>query len=638
MSNKSGKTLKTIGISIIIVLLTIGLSLFMITDAFSPSGQNAMAMVGKKEISIQKFDTTFSRRLADFNEANGARMTSPEAYERGFAQNILNEMITQTALEIDAETLEVGVAKKLIRERLESIPVFQDELTGEFSEGKMNSVLANNRIVRDDYLEGVKTELLINQVVSGTIAGIKAPLQYAEQRYKFLTEQRKISVMTLTADAIPAPETPSDEVLQAYIDENVATFTAPEYRSFSMLRIELTDISPDIKISEDEVRAQYDYKVEVGQVGTPEFRSVTLINATNETLAIEAVGALESGKAVADVVTQFGFLEPTEYTDVEQSAIIDPAAAATAFAGKTGDVAAVEGKLGWFVVVIGDITPATFPTFEDMREELELDLKKDQATGKLYEVTDLVETAFDEGNTLEEAALKAGASVSSVDYISRLGETQDGLKLDGISDITGVAKDEAILTEVFTNEAGYETDIFDTSKEGYASIRVDDIIETRVKTLDEVRDLAVNMWKAEQVDSALNALATELKARADAGESLKEIKDTLTDGVTLDDIVIVRSAQAPSLGASVTVRAFEAREGEVVRGQGPLRLTRNIVSINDIIANSDNLAGGFADAMQTQATEAISSDIQQAYRLALVTDNEIITFDEKLKRQLGVTE
>ncbi len=638
MSNKSGNTLKTIGISIIIVLLTIGLSMFMITDAFSPSGANAMAMVGKEEVTIEKFDRTFKRRLNEFNEANGTRMTSPEAYERGFAQTILNEMITQTALKADAEDLEIGVAKKLIRERLESVPFFQDELTGEFSERKMDSVLANNRILKSDYLDDTRSEILLSQIVSGTIAGIKAPLQYAEQRYKFLTEQRKASVLTLTADAVPAPETPSDAVLQAFIDDNVAAFTAPEYRSFTLLRIEQTDMAPDIKLSEEEVRAQYDYKVEVGQVGTPEYRSVTLINATNETLAIEAVGELEGGKAVADVVTQFGFLEPTEYVDAEQSAIIDSAAAASAFSGKTGDVIAVEGKLGWFVVVIGDITPATFPTFEDMREELESDLKADQATGKLYEVTDAVETAFDEGSTIEEAAQKAGASVSSIDYISRLGETQDGLKLDGISVITGVAKDEAILTEVFTNEIGYETDIFDTSKEGYASVRVDDIIESRVKTLDEVRDQAIAMWKAEQIDEALSALATQLKARADEGESLAAIKDTLTTGASLEDIVMVRSAQSPLLGPSVAVRAFEARTGEVVRGEGPKSLTRNIVKVNEIVANADNLAGGFADAMQTQATEAISNDLQAAYRAGLIAENEVRVFDDKLKRQLGVTQ
>ena len=638
MSNKSGNTLKTIGISIIIVLLTIGLSMFMITDAFSPSGANAMAMVGKEEVTIQKFDRTFKRRLNDYNQANGTRMTSPEAYERGLAQNVLNEMITQTALKADAQDLKIGVAKKLVRERLEDVPFFKDELTGEFSEGKMDSVLANNRILKSDYLEDTQNEILLSQIVSGTVAGIKAPLQYAEQRYKFLTEQRKATVLTLTADAVPAPETPSDEVLQAFIDDNVATFTAPEYRSFTLLRIEQTDMAPDIKLSEEEVRAQYDYKVEVGQVGTPEYRSATLINATNETLAIEAVGELEGGKAIADVVTQFGFLEPTEYIDTEQNAIIDPAAAASAFAGKSGDVIAVEGKLGWFVVVVGDITPATFPTFEDMREELERDLKADQATGKLYEVTDAVETAFDEGSTIEEAAQKAGASVSSIDYISRLGETQDGLKMDGISVITGVAKDEAILTEVFTNEIGYETDIFDTSKEGYASIRVDDIIETRVKTLDEVRDQAIALWKAKQIDDALSELATDLKARADGGESLVAIKDSLTTGASLEDIVMVRSAQSPILGPSVAVRAFEARKGEVVRGEGPKTLSRNIVVLNDIIANADNLAGGFADAMQTQATEAISGDLQAAYRAGLIADNEVRVFDDKLKRQLGVTQ
>ena len=668
MSNKTGKTLKTIGISIIIVLLTIGLSLFMITDAFQPSSANAMALVGKEEISIQKFDRTFKRRLADYNTANNATMTSPEAYERGFAQQVLNGMVTQTALQADSKNLGVGVAKTVVRDRLDDIEFFKDDFTGKFSESKMDSVLASNQIFKDDYLEDLNSELKIQQVVSGTVAAIKAPLQYAEQRYKFLTEQRKVSVLTLSADAVDTPETPDDEVLSRYISENESTFTAPEYRRFTLLRVELTDIGPDIRISEKEVRDQYDYKVEVGQVGTPETRSVTLINATNETLALEAVGELQAGKAVEDVVTQFGFLEPTEYTNVEQDAIIDAAPAASAFTGKAGDVLAVEGKLGWFIVKIGDITPATSPTFEDMREELERDLKKDLATGKLFDVIDAVETGFDEGLTLEDAAarasdsvvlyeekdadvkpaagqtprekrtVKAGASISSIDFISRLGVTQDNLKLDGISFIKGVAEDEEILKQVFTNDVEYETDIFETSTGGYAALRVDEIIDSRVKTLDEVREQATQLWINAQIDDALNTLAADIKTRADAGESLKDIKDNLTSGATLEDLVIVRSARIPSLGGAVTVRAFEAQKGDIVRGDGPTSLTRNIVSLNDIVSNADNLAGGFADAMQTQATEAISSDIQNAYRQALITENEVVTFDEKLRLQLGVSE
>jgi len=638
MSNKSTNTLKTVGTSIIIVLLAVGLSMFMITDVFTPSNANAVAMVGKKDISLQKFDSVFSRRLQEQNAANDTKLTSPQAYANGFADQVLDQMITSAAIEVDADELGVGVANKVAREQFENMEVFKDPITGLFSEDTMRSVLANARIRQDDFEADVVSDIKSNQVVSAAIAGIKAPLQYAEQRYKFLTEQRKVTSLTLTQAAVPAPETPSDEVLQAFIDENEAVFTAPEFRRFTMIRAELTDVAPDVKLEDGALQAQYDYKVSVGKVGTAETRSLTLLNATNETLAKQALEALKSGKTAAEVSTELGFVEPTVYVDTGEAEIIDPDAAKAAFAAKAGETSIIEGKLGWFVIAVDNITPATFPTFEELKDELEKDMKKDQAEGQLYDLVEAIETALDEGESLEAAAKTAGASVASYDFISRLGQTQDDMRMDGISVLTGIAGDDAILTEVFTNDPEYETDIFDTSKGGYASIRVDDIIDSRKRTLDEVRGQATQMWKNKQLETALTDLADAIKTRVDGGESLQSVKDSLPKGASVEDLVIVRSSRAPSLGPLVTVRLFEGKKGDVVRGDGPEALTRNIAMLTDIVSNSDDMAGGFADAMQLQATNALSSDIQQAYRQAIINTNGVQKFDDRIKMQLGVTE
>ena len=638
MSKKSSNRFKTIGTSVIIVLLAVGLSMFMITDAFAPASQNAMAMVGKKEVSIQRFDEMFSRRLQARNSQEGTRMTSPEAYANGFADQVLNQMITSTAIEVDAKDLGVGAANKIAREQLEGMEVFKDPLTGLFSKDTLRTVLANNRIRRSDFEDDIVREIKTNQVVPAAVAGIRAPLQYAEQRYKYLTEQRKVTALTVTQAAVASPELPSDDVLQAFIDKNESVFTAPEYRSFTMIRAELTDVAPDVKLDEAALKEQYDYRVSVGKVGTPESRSLTLINATNEPLANQAAKDLKAGSTPAQISTALGFVEPTLYTAVLEAEVVDPVAAAAAFAGKTGDISVVEGKLGWFVVKINDVIAATFPSFEDLKDEIEVELKKDQAEGQLYDLVEAVETALDEGESLEDAAKTAGASVVSIDAISRLGVTQDEMRMVGISVLAGVAEDEAILTEIFTNDPGYETDIFDTSKGGYASIRVDDIIDSRKKTLDEVREQATVMWTARELDTALSDLATQLKTRAENGESLGDIKASLPAGANVEDLVIVCSSKAPTLGPAVAARLFQAKEGEVIRGNGPERLTRNIAILNTIISNSDDMAGGFADGMQKQATEALSSDVQQAYRQAILDANSVQTFPDRLKRQLGVTE
>jgi peptidyl-prolyl cis-trans isomerase D len=548
-------------------------------------------------------------------------------------------MVTTTAIQLDADALGVGVANKVAAKIIRETPYFQDEVTGRFSEDKLNQILRNNgNISRRAYEQDIVDGLRIDQVVSATISGIKAPLEYAQQRYKFITEQRKVSVLSLTKDAVATPTAPTDDVLKAFIDDHEANYIAPEYRSFTLLRIELTDLNPDVVVPEEEIRKMYERKLATKKLGAPEMRSVTLINATNEAMAIEAKALLISGKGAAEASSSLGFVEPTVYTAVLEDNITDPAAGKAAFTAKVGEHAIVEGKLGWFVVRLDDIIPAVAPNYKDLHDELETELKSDIAKGMLYDVTGEVEAAILDGATLEDAAKAAGVSVSSIDFIDRTGRSQDNLRLAGISVLTGVAEDEKILLEIFTNDIDFATDIMDTSKGGYFAIRVDAIIESQRRPFDDVKGQALTAWTNTQIDKALSALEGTIKTRLRAGETFAQINDSLPKGALLNDIVMVRSSRSPSLSGSVAARAFSAQMGQSVSGNGPIPLTRSVVMVNDIIANSDDMAGGFADAMRLQASTELSSDIQQAYRIALLKDNEVFVFEDKIRRQLGISD
>jgi len=48
------------------------------------------------------------------------------------------------------------------------------------------------------------------------------------------------------------------------------------------------------------------------------------------------------------------------------------------------------------------------------------------------------------------------------------------------------------------------------------------------------------------------------------------------------------------------------------------------------------LAGQFLDVLQEQVTSAISSDLQNAYQQAILTENELRQYPEKIKEALGI--
>ena len=78
--------------------------------------------------------------------------------------------------------------------------------------------------------------------------------------------------------------------------------------------------------------------------------------------------------------------------------------------------------------------------------------------------------------------------------------------------------------------------------------------------------------------------------------------------------------------------------GAVSRGPGPQGQTRQIAKLTEIIPNQDGLAGQFLDVLHEQATQAISSDLQNAYQQAILRENELREYPEKVKTALGITD
>lgn len=632
-----GKIQKT-AVGALIGLLVIGFAVWGVEDVFTQQNSTAALSVGDVDFELQDFEDDFRRELQLRGRESGQQMTNQEAYAAGVHQQVLQRALTDSVLALDANELGIGVNRKTAREVVKEIASFQDDITGEFSEDKLDEVLRQNRITRKAFEDDVFRSLRRQQVVPGIIKGIEAPLDFATQRYKFLTEQRKAQVLTLTEKAVPAPETPNDEVLKAFINSNQSTYTAPEYRSVTLLRIEPYDLSQDIEVSEEEIKAAFDYKIELGELGSNEVRSAVQITATDEPTAESVVKRLNAGEDAAAVANSMGLVEPIIYTDVEADAIFDPETAQAVFAMSDGQAKAILGSLGnWYAVKVTGIRDAERPVFEDIRDEIKEDLLIELAQEKLYDITGDIEDAMTDGLTLEEISEKVGFGLASIDFIDRTGTTQDGLRLSGVSIIPGLAEDEIILTNIFTHDLGYVTDLFQTSTNGWASVRVDDIRDATLRPFDDVKAQALAAWKTEQIDEALGKRMTELAAEAQTGTSLETIAKSNPNGVFLEDVILVRTNPGQQVGPQVASGILDGAIGDIKRGRGTRPLTRQIAKITAIVSNQDALAGQIADVVQEQASNAISSDLQEAYQAAIIKENPVREYPENIRQRLGVT-
>jgi len=571
----------------------------------------------------------------------GEGLTNEEAYQQGIHRELLTRYQVQLAIEKDAQDLGVGVNRADAKAYIESIPAFKSDITQEFSKDKLVNALALSRsgYTIKKYEEDVLRDLRRIQTVEAIVGGIQAPAGFAKRQFDYLSEQRKASVLTINKDAVPPVETPSDDVLQSYLDENAARYTAPEYRRVTMIRLEPSGYLPDVagQITEEDVKAEYDSRIARGAIGTNASRDVIVLTAPDQPTAEDAVARLKAGETPDLVATALGLVSPDKFENVEKNQLLDPITDDAAFALAEGDAQASENTLGsWEAIFVPKVIEASIPAFSSIEPEIRRALGEEMAKKKIFDISGDLDERLINGETLETIALALDLPMESYDYINRVGQTRDGLTLNGTQGIPGIAQDDELLRLVFTEDIGFDTNIFETMQEGFAAFRVTDVIDSKVKPLSDVKEDVFKAWETEQITEALTQRGLDLAQEIRDGRTLEEIAEELGSAATLEARGISRAQPPRDISGQVVVDLLTSEVGELARGSGAVPLTYTLARLDSVIPNPDGIAGEILDTVQSNIGSEISGDIQNAYRLAILKEHKFLEYDNQVRAIMGL--
>src|SRR5207237_4053775 len=107
-------------------------------------------------------------------------------------------------------------------------------------------------------------------------------------------EKRTAAIVALPTANAPDVGQPSEDELKAFYDKRPDLFRAPEYRGFTVVSLDPSDIAKDIEVPEAKLKEEYDQRQDELQI--PERRNVEQILAPTEDKAKEAEAALAAGK------------------------------------------------------------------------------------------------------------------------------------------------------------------------------------------------------------------------------------------------------------------------------------------------------------------------------------------------------
>jgi len=575
--------------------LTLSFVVWGIADVFTGMGGTAVATVGGTEIDQNDFQRSYRNFLRNQGQQMGADITPEMAQKMGLGQVALQQLVSRTALDNEADKLGLTTPDAEVAQNVRSMAAFRG-VTGQFDRPSFLQALSNAGYTEDQFIAEVRRDQTRDQLTQAVVGNFLVPPTYAQALFQFINERRAADYVIISPDAAGTVPPPSDAVLAAYVKDHPERFSTPEYRSADYASITTADVMPQVQVTDAQIKQAYDTGKATYQV--PEKRDVQQIEFKTEAEAKAARTKLDSGTTfealaaqmkLSDKDVSLGTLAQTDLPDADRAKAI--------FALPLGQVSqpVKTGFGGWALIRVTKITPGVNRSLDEVKDEIKKTLTQQMAANKLVDIANAFTDARSNGDDIATAAKKSGMKMAHVKAVDANGQMPDGAKAD-------LPADPEFLPALFKAEVGEESDPFATKAGAYFAVRVDGVTPPKLKSLDLVRADALASWTQEQRTQLVAKKAALLTAQAEKDKSLDGVAKALNVTVQHSP-ALTRQTNDTMFSSNLVQSLFDAPAGGIVSGPQGLSGNWIIAKVTGIAhprlnPNDPNIAGGVAQLGQ----------------------------------------
>jgi peptidyl-prolyl cis-trans isomerase D len=588
---------------ILMGILVISFGIWGVAGRMSNFGVDTLAHVGGQRITVADFQRT-EQRLQRIAEQTGQQVNP---------QTVFDQMLLDAALQDEARTFNLGVSDAEVAKRIAADPRFQNQ-SGAFDRDRFQLILQNAGINRDEYVRGVRKDLIRNQIVGSVGAGIAVPQPVEEALYRFQNEERTVSYVVVDASAITPVGTPDDATLNSYFDANKEKFRAPEYRKLGLLVLDPAKLADLNGVSDADLAAEYEKRK--ASFTRPERRRVQQIHFDAKEAAEAALTKLNGGADFAAVAQENGVApEALDLGLKTKAEIIDPKVADAAFAAQPNTVVPVlDGALGPSIIRVTEVEAGSVAPLADVATRLRQDIATRIARDRISGLYDQIEDERAGGATLEEVAKKLSLPYRIIDDVSQAGNAPNGAA------VADLPLKDPLLKGAFESDVGVENNAVRGADDTFVFYEVLEVTPERDRTLDEVRKEVVGAWATEETANRIAEKAQALLGRLQKGEELATIAAEI--GKPVQTAEHVTRASPSGLSAAAAKEAFAGPEGHVGLADSDAPPARILFKVDRVIVPAYFAEAADAKAIQGQLGQALTNDILQSYNRQLLQSRD----------------
>ncbi len=527
----------------LLLALAASFVLWGVGDVLRSSSMNStLATVGKEKILL----SSFMAEVDQLKKSFGQRYSPEFLQGLNIHQLKLQEMVNKLLLRQESENLGITVPDEAIMRNIRDNPAFHNA-NGAFDKSLFRQLLAQHNISEKIYIEDLRQQLTTELLLASFDLRSIVPDELLKNLYVAKHEQRKVVLLKLeTPPQNSKIVEPSDAELANYYATNKSKYHAPEYRALGYVELLPAQIMSQVQVSRQDAMKIYNERV--AEFSLPEKREIQQLLYDNKSDAERAYGLLRSGKNFNEVAKEIAPLNGKNLlfgTVVKEKL---PVGGAAVFQlAKDEFSVPLESHFGWYIFKVTKIEPSKIAGFEEVRKNIENELRSEQADKIFSDHYDRLEDGLASGVGLEAAAKIAGVKYNKVRPINMQGKQQDnGLGLDA-------DKNFKIISTVFglnvasRGKQNTHSSVIRNDDGSAFVVELNDVIPARDRALEEIRGQVLSDWKQDEVKKSLHAAALKradsLRAEIKAGKDfslndLSPLRMVLDRGGVSDDKAI----------------------------------------------------------------------------------------------------
>jgi peptidyl-prolyl cis-trans isomerase D len=405
-------------------------------NRFNEKGE-AVAKVDGVEILQGDWDATHKQEVERIRQQmpnlDAKLLDSPAARYATLERMIRDRVIAAAADKAKLTTSDQRLARELQQNELIASLRGPD---GKLDMARYRQLVAAQGMTPEMFEASVRADVSSRQVLAG-LGGtaFSAPAPAALSLNAFF-EGREVQVARFNPADYAAGVKPTDAELEAFYKSNAALFQAPEQANIEYVVLDLETVRKGLTVNEQDLKTYFEQNA-ARMAGKEERRaSHILITAPKDAPAAERAKA----KAKAEELLAAVKKAPDSFAEVARKNSQDPGSAANggdldffargamtkafedaAFALGKGEISGVvETEFGYHIIKVTDVKAPKQRSFEEMKPELEAELKKQQAQRKYAESADAFSNSvYEQADSLKPVADRLKLEIRTAANVGR---------------------------------------------------------------------------------------------------------------------------------------------------------------------------------------------------------------------------